>query len=151
MVGTEVIIVDPENEYQHLASAVGGTYLSVSLNSPSRINPFDLPIAVDWPNRPLRTINYDSGKSSVTRWRLSHFDALRHTSHVLLEPLTGRTHQLRLHLQAIGHPILGDALYAPPEVAALSPRLLLHACGLGFTHPASGLPMRFNRESLASA
>ncbi len=111
----------------------------------------DLPIAVDWPNRPLRTINYDSGKSSVTRWRLSHFDALRHTSHVLLEPLTGRTHQLRLHLQAIGHPILGDALYAPPEVAALSPRLLLHACGLGFTHPASGLPMRFNRESLASA
>jgi len=111
----------------------------------------DLPIAVDWPNRPLRTINHVIGKPSVTHWRLSHYDAQRQESYVLLEPLTGRTHQLRLHLQAIGHPILGDTLYAPPEVAALSPRLLLHACELGFTHPVSGLPMRFSCKKLASA
>lgn len=111
----------------------------------------DLPIAVDWPNRPLRVINHETGKPSATRLQRSHFDAQRNVSHVLLEPLTGRTHQLRLHLKAIGHPILGDALYAPPEVIAMAPRLMLHACALGFTHPVSGVAMEFDRPSLASA
>ncbi len=111
----------------------------------------DLPIAVDWPNRPLRVINQETGKPSVTRLKLLKFDATRNTSHVQLEPLTGRTHQLRLHLQAIGHPILGDALYAPPEVVAMAARLLLHACALGFAHPVSGVPLQFSRWSLASA
>ena len=55
-----------------------------------------------------------------------------------LTPITGRSHQLRVHLQAIGHPILGDALYAPPQVQAMAPRLLLHACALRLTHPLSG-------------
>ena len=103
----------------------------------------DLPIAVDWPNRPLRVINSATGKPSATRLQRSHFDAQCNTSHVLLEPLTGRTHQLRLHLQAIGHPVLGDALYAPPEVLAMAPRLLLHACELAFAHPVSGRVMQF--------
>lgn len=111
----------------------------------------DLPIAVDWPHRPLRVINHETGKASVTRLQRLHVDAGRNTSHVLLEPLTGRTHQLRLHLQAIGHPILGDALYAPPDVAALAPRLLLHASVLGFTHPVSGVAMEFSLPALASA
>jgi tRNA pseudouridine32 synthase/23S rRNA pseudouridine746 synthase len=111
----------------------------------------DLPIAVDWPNRPLRVINDETGKPSATRLQRRHFDAQRHVSHVLLEPLTGRTHQLRLHLQAIGHPILGDALYAPPEVITMAPRLLLHACELGFTHPLSGAAMQFSRHALAKA
>jgi tRNA pseudouridine32 synthase/23S rRNA pseudouridine746 synthase len=105
----------------------------------------DLPIAVDWPNRPLRVINPQTGKPSVTRLQRLHVDAGRNTSHVLLEPYTGRTHQLRLHLQAIGHPILGDALYAPPDVIAMAPRLLLHACALGFNHPVSGIAMQFHR------
>ncbi len=111
----------------------------------------DLPIAVDWPNRPLRTVNHETGKPSLTRLQRLHFDAVRNTSHVLLEPLTGRTHQLRLHLQAIGHPILGDALYAPPAVVAMAPRLLLHACTLGFNHPASGVAMQFRRPMPVSA
>lgn len=110
----------------------------------------DLPIAVDWPNRPLRVINFDTGKASVTRLQRLHFDAERNASHLLLEPLTGRTHQLRLHLQAIGHPILGDALYAPPEVIARSPRLLLHASVLGFSHPISGIAMQFHRPMALS-
>lgn len=110
----------------------------------------DLPIAVDWPNRPLRTINHETGKPSITRLQLRNFDAHRNTSSVLLEPLTGRTHQLRLHLKAIGHPILGDALYAPPEVAAMAPRLLLHACALGFAHPVSGVLMQFRRPRLGN-
>ena len=108
----------------------------------------DLPIGVDWPNRPLRVIDQLGGKPSTTRLQLSHFDAQRQVSHVTLEPLTGRTHQLRLHLQAIGHPILGDALYAPAAVAAMSPRLLLHASELGFAHPLTGLPMQFRLERL---
>jgi tRNA pseudouridine32 synthase/23S rRNA pseudouridine746 synthase len=103
----------------------------------------DLPIGVDWPNRPLRVIDPVCGKPSITHLQLSHFDAQRQVSHVTLEPLTGRTHQIRLHLRAIGHPILGDALYAPVGVAALSPRLMLNACELGFAHPLTGLPMLF--------
>jgi tRNA pseudouridine32 synthase/23S rRNA pseudouridine746 synthase len=98
----------------------------------------DLPIVVDWPNRPLRIIDHERGQASVTRVRSTHFDALRGVTRVELEPITGRTHQLRVHLQAIGHPIVGDALYAPPHVTAMAPRLLLHACHLAFAHPASG-------------
>ncbi len=108
----------------------------------------DLPIGVDWPNRPRRVIDQRTGKASVTRVQLLHVDARRQISHVLLEPLTGRTHQLRLHLQAIGHPILGDALYAPPAVVAMAPRLQLHARDLAFSHPVSGHPMRFSCENL---
>lgn len=108
----------------------------------------DLSIGVDWPNRPLRVIDPLSGKPSTTRLQLSHFDAQRQVSHVSLEPLTGRTHQLRLHLQAIGHPILGDALYADATVANASARLLLHACELGFAHPMNGQPLHFSLERL---
>ncbi len=108
----------------------------------------DLPIGVDWPNRPRRKIDPQAGKSSQTRVQLLQVDAQRQISHVQLEPLTGRTHQLRLHLQAIGHPILGDALYAPPAVVAMSPRLLLHARDLAFAHPVSGRTMQFSCQSL---
>jgi tRNA pseudouridine32 synthase/23S rRNA pseudouridine746 synthase len=108
----------------------------------------DLPIGVDWPNRPRRVIDPIGGKPSVTRLQLIHFDGKRNISHVRLEPLTGRTHQLRVHLQAIGHPILGDTLYAATEVVAASPRLLLHAIGLGFAHPINGQPLQFNLERL---
>lgn len=107
----------------------------------------DLPIGVDWPNRPRRKIDLLAGKASQTRVQLLHVDAQRQISHMLLEPLTGRTHQLRLHLQAIGHPILGDALYAPPAVVAMAPRLLLHARDLAFAHPVSGRALRFCCEN----
>ena len=98
----------------------------------------DLPILVDWPNRPLRKIDTENGKPSSTRWRCLAFNADHNTSRLELEPLTGRSHQLRVHLQAIGHPILGDALYAPADVAAQSPRMLLHASELAFAHPHTG-------------
>ena len=109
----------------------------------SKWNTIDLPIGVDWPNRPLRVIDTDKGQASVTRYQVLQVDALRGTTRLALEPMTGRTHQLRVHLLAIGHPIVGDALYAPPAVAAQSPRLLLHACHLSFVHPASGAPVQF--------
>lgn len=88
----------------------------------------DLPLAADWPNRPRQQVDRARGKPSQTRWR-----ALSQScgnTRVALEPLTGRTHQLRVHLAHIGHAILGDSLYASPEIAAASPRLLLHASEL---------------------
>jgi tRNA pseudouridine32 synthase/23S rRNA pseudouridine746 synthase len=87
----------------------------------------DLPLIVDWPNRPRQMIDHERGKPSLTRVRVLARDAANNTTRVELEPVTGRSHQLRVHLLAIGHPILGDALYAPPEVLAQAPRLLLHA------------------------
>jgi tRNA pseudouridine32 synthase/23S rRNA pseudouridine746 synthase len=105
----------------------------------------DLPLALDWPNRPLHIVDYQNGKPSQTRWR-PHLPALfdgQLATRVDLEPVTGRSHQLRVHLQAIGYPILGDSLYASAEDQARAPRLLLHACRLALAHPASGVALEF--------
>ena len=104
----------------------------------------DLPLAADWPNRPRRIVDRTHGKPSQTRWRALAFDAAADTTRLELEPVTGRSHQLRVHLQALGHPILGDRLYAPPEVQARSARLLLHASQLRLAHPATGAALRFS-------
>jgi tRNA pseudouridine32 synthase / 23S rRNA pseudouridine746 synthase len=110
-------------------------------------NEINLPIAVDWPNRPLRIIDTTSGKPSLTRWRKSELETPRQaidiqnqssTTRLELEPLTGR-----VHLRALGHAILGDALYASPEVQSKSDRLLLHAFGLTLQHPVTGEPIAF--------
>jgi len=103
----------------------------------------NLPIALDWPHRPLRVIDAQSGKASQTRWQVVSLDPSSGTSRLRLEPLTGRSHQLRVHLKAIGHPIVGDTLYAPTCVQAKAPRLLLHATELGLIHPVSNQPMRW--------
>ena len=99
-----------------------------------------LPIAADWPNRPLHKIDALSGKPALTRFCVLSHDADADRTRVELMPVTGRTHQLRVHMAAIGHPILGDALYGE---AASASRLLLHAAGLGIAHPLSGTPMTF--------
>lgn len=98
----------------------------------------DLPLIADWPNRPRQMVDVVRGKPSRTRWRVLSRDVQRHCTRVELEPVTGRSHQLRVHLQAIGHPILGDTLYAPLKIAEASPRLLLHASRLQLAHPTSG-------------
>lgn len=102
----------------------------------------DLPLICDWPNRPRQVVDFERGKPSLTRWRV--LEALDDRTRVELEPVTGRSHQLRVHLSAVGHPILGDGLYAPPAVQALAPRLLLHASRLELPHPAHGGAMRFD-------
>lgn len=104
----------------------------------------DLPLIADWPNRPLSKVDPVHGKPSVTRWRVLAHDAAAGTTRLELEPVTGRTHQLRLHLQATGHPILGDALYAPGAVQALAPRLLLHASAITLPDPHSGQAVSFH-------
>lgn len=98
----------------------------------------NLPIVADWPNRPLRKIDAETGKPSLTRYRV--LAQYTDTTRVELEPVTGRTHQLRVHMAAIGHPILGDALYGNP---ASAPRLLLHAQSLSFPHPSGNSPLNF--------
>ena len=106
------------------------------LGVPGAQGVIDLPIAADWPRRPLQKVDREQGRPSKTRWEV--LAQAGGQTRLALEPVTGRTHQLRVHLQAIGHPILGDALYAPPEVQALATRLLLHATALRFAHPATG-------------
>lgn len=98
----------------------------------------DLPLICDWPHRPLQKVDFTLGKPSQTRWRSLGYQRAQDASLLELEPLTGRTHQLRLHLASIGHPILGDALYADAASCAQAPRLLLHASALGLKHPDSG-------------
>ena len=102
----------------------------------------DLPIAADWPRRPLRIIDQALGKPSQTRWRIESRDPQAGTTRLLLEALTGRSHQLRVHLQALGHPILGDALYGGQSIAPAQ-RLHLHACALAFAHPVTGASLQF--------
>jgi tRNA pseudouridine32 synthase/23S rRNA pseudouridine746 synthase len=98
----------------------------------------DLPLIADWPNRPRQRVDFAQGKPALTHLDALSYDATSDTTRVRLMPETGRSHQLRVHLQSIGHPILGDDLYAPPEILAQAPRLLLHAALLAFRHPGSG-------------
>ena len=109
----------------------------------------DLPLVSDWPNRPRQKVDFAFGKLSLTRYRLMEYTEIPiqpslqlckqgfDASRVELEPLTGRTHQLRVHMAAIGHPIIGDILYGE-EAGASAERMLLHSRLLSFTHPLSG-------------
>jgi len=95
-----------------------------------------LPLVTDWPRRPLQKVDWDIGKPSVTRYET--LASSGSASRLQLTPLTGRSHQLRVHLAELGHPILGDEFYAHPEALAARPRLALHASYLRFVHPDTG-------------
>jgi tRNA pseudouridine32 synthase / 23S rRNA pseudouridine746 synthase len=105
-----------------------------------------LPLAADWPARPRQKVDHERGKPSLTRGRVlaRHRDPIAPWTRVELQALTGRTHQLRVHLMAIGHPMLGDTLYAPEAVQRRAPRLLLHACALAFDDPAGGRRLTYD-------
>lgn len=100
----------------------------------------DAPLAADWPRRPRQQVDHERGRPAQTHWRVLERDPTLRRTRLELEPVTGRTHQLRVHLLAIGHPILGDALYAPHTQA---PRLMLHACVLDLAHPRHGTRCEF--------
>jgi tRNA pseudouridine32 synthase/23S rRNA pseudouridine746 synthase len=127
-------------------------YVAVVAGTPQPTQPdaegwseIDLPLIVDWPNRPKSKVDFTLGKPSRTRWR-THAEpanASIEATRLELEPVTGRSHQLRVHLQAMGHPILGDELYADDTALAAAPRLLLHACFLDLPHPVSGERIQF--------
>jgi tRNA pseudouridine32 synthase/23S rRNA pseudouridine746 synthase len=100
----------------------------------------DLPLVVDWPNRPLQKVCAATGRPAVTDWRVQRHE--QGETRIKLMPQTGRSHQLRVHMLALGHPILGDPLYAQ-GAARDHPRLMLHAEELRLKHPESGVALRF--------
>lgn len=102
----------------------------------------NLPLIVDWPNRPRQHVNHETGKPAITDWRVLRHEA-DGTTRVRLSPLTGRSHQLRVHMMELGHPILGDPLYAEGPARAF-PRLMLHAESLRLRHPEIGQWMTFS-------
>ncbi|MEM6410306.1 MAG: pseudouridine synthase [Pseudomonadota bacterium] len=93
----------------------------------------DFPLITDWANRPRQKVDYDTGKSARTLW--SCLEANDVSSRMELTPKTGRSHQLRVHMERIGHPILGDGLYGSHQSRTAANRLMLHARELGFIHP----------------
>ncbi|MFM2317611.1 MAG: pseudouridine synthase [Pseudomonadota bacterium] len=130
------ILFQQRNVHKRYLAVVGGQLK----REEGEIN---LPLLLDWPNRPKHKVDFEAGKPSLTRYRLLAYDANTKLSRVELEPFTGRSHQLRVHLMSLGHPIVGDELYAPPELKAQADRLLLHAWQLGFQHPVTQAALQF--------
>ena len=131
-------------------AVVQGEMTPGSADDPGGWSIIELPIAADWARRPLRVICMDTGKASQTRWRPLAGAAPIGATRLELEPLTGRTHQLRVHMAALGHPILGDALYGDAlygDDAVSSARLLLHASTLVLGHPVSGATLRVDSRA----
>lgn len=104
----------------------------------SQSGEINLPMICDWERRPLQKICFTHGKPALTRYEVVERNTENNTSRVIYTPITGRSHQLRLHSQAIGHPILGCDMYAHDTAYAMAKRLLLHATWIRFTHPLSG-------------
>ncbi|KEY57596.1 bifunctional tRNA pseudouridine(32) synthase/23S rRNA pseudouridine(746) synthase RluA [Serratia sp. DD3] len=106
----------------------------------------DLPLICDWPNRPLQKVCFTTGKAAQTHYQVLSRDADGSTR-VKLTPITGRSHQLRVHMLALGHPILGDGFYAHPEAKSMAERLQLHAQELRITHPEFHTSMNFRADA----
>lgn len=102
----------------------------------------DLPLCCDWPRRPRQHVNFLHGKPAQTWYERIGATPAGH-SELLLRPITGRSHQLRVHMASIGHPILGCDFYAHGDAKDAAPRLMLHASGLAFPHPQTGELLRF--------
>jgi tRNA pseudouridine32 synthase/23S rRNA pseudouridine746 synthase len=105
----------------------------------------DLPLIVDWPNRPRQMVCHETGKPAQTDWRVTRYD--EGETRVRLMPKTGRSHQLRVHMQAMGHPILGDPFYATGSARDDHPRLMLHSEELRLRHPDGGVGMAFKAKA----
>lgn len=102
----------------------------------------NFPMRCDWPNRPKQMVCYEYGKKSLTRWRVMEYR--QESTRVELIPITGRSHQLRIHCNAMGHPILGDNLYGTDASQQATEHLCLHAQSLTFTHPTNQQRLTFN-------
>ncbi len=121
-------------------------YVAIVFGSPQAVEgTIDLPMRKDFDHPPRHRIDPRDGRPAMTSWRLiERFDD---RSRLEVQPLTGRSHQIRLHLATLGHPVLGDNLYAHPEARAMAPRLLLHAEQLSLWHPRDGRPLRWTAAS----
>ena len=101
----------------------------------------NLPLICDWPNRPMQKVDHENGKKALTHYKVLSVE--ENTTLVELTPVTGRSHQLRVHMLSLGHPILGDRLYAHDQALALSARLQLHAQAIEFKHPITKTALKF--------
>ena len=101
----------------------------------------EMPLITDWENRPRQIVHFELGKQALTLYEHLEYDEAKDVSRVLLTPITGRSHQLRVHLQYIGHPITGDKLYHPQPTRSPLGRMALHASYLAFTQPLSGVEL----------
>jgi tRNA pseudouridine32 synthase/23S rRNA pseudouridine746 synthase len=101
----------------------------------------DLPLIVDWPNRPLQKVDIKEGKSALTHWRVLNRES--NVTRLALVPKTGRTHQLRVHMMSVGHTILGDRFYGNAKEIKLANKLQLHSKKIIIRHPKSGKPQTF--------
>lgn len=127
---------DRETQKQYIARVYG------QLSAPT--GEVNLPLICDWPNRPKQMVDHERGKPSLTKWKvLSESDK---ETRVELTPITGRSHQLRVHMLSLGHPILGDRLYAHPDALSMASRLQLHAQWLQLTHPTTDCKIEFFAE-----
>lgn len=123
-------------------------YLAVVAGRPTQEEgEIALPLICDWPKRPRQKVDFEHGKPSLTHYTLLSHDAAQDRSRIELRPHTGRTHQLRVHMMAIGHPILGDELYGDADSCGAAPRLLLHASELSLPHPLTGAPLQLRSEA----
>ena len=145
--GILVIARDPDSHRelsrQFQDRETGKTYIALCWGQPpADAGHIDLPLRYDPPNKPRHIVDHEQGKPAQTFWRVLE----RHADHcrVELTPITGRSHQLRVHMLSIGHPLLGDRLYAHEAALAACPRLALHAARLEINHPRSGERMVFD-------
>lgn len=122
-------------------------YLAVVAGRPApEVGEIALPLIADWPNRPRQKVDFESGKPSLTHYTLLSHDSALSCSRIELRPHTGRSHQLRVHMMAIGHPILGDELYGDIGSRNAADRLLLHASELTLHHPLTGTTLHLESE-----
>ena len=104
----------------------------------------NLPLICDWPNRPKQMVDHEQGKKALTHWRVIERNA--NTTRVELKPVTGRSHQLRVHMLSMQHPIIGDTLYAHSQALEMANRLNLHAILLSFRHPVTEQMLYFESQ-----
>lgn len=121
-------------------------YIAMIAGSPQQASgSVELPLRCDWENRPKQVVDHQQGKHALTHYRV--LEQRPDQARVELTPITGRSHQLRVHMQSMGHPILGDRFYANAAALKQADRLLLHAQQLGFNHPLSQQPLSFEAPS----
>jgi tRNA pseudouridine32 synthase / 23S rRNA pseudouridine746 synthase len=120
------------------ARTVKKNYVALVQGQIAQQGQVDLPLITDWENRPRQIVHFELGKSALTLFEMMQYDQNSDVSRVLLTPITGRSHQLRVHMQAIGHPITGDKLYHPEPKRSELGRMALHASDLAFTQPLTG-------------
>ena len=121
---------------------VSKRYHAIISGTPTEDNGIiDQPLRCDWERRPLQMVDHEQGKQAITRWEV--IERLSNATRVHLFPKTGRSHQFRVHMLWMGHPIAGDRFYADEAALSLSDRLMLHAEELAFSHPASSEPLHF--------